>query len=404
MFTWIKDSSSKFKTHLTQLGDEQPVSKAALVVLIFLDFFILFSVFDGLSEHTRQLTSPDEHVTYSCREIVINRSWNDTKRLDNLNDIISSYSQNPVMMEEGRKHTLHPICIPFVELIDKIEHDKELTRHFENRRVFQREILEIESRIKDRKGGYDTSLLEQIAARESGNKKEVSAIKQDVQRLTSDLNNLRGQIDTLDATLNRSESVNALWQNLQSLTEADREKLRSDIRTMEFWFPVKQLGMQLLFLLPLFVVVYAWNSASTRKAWQLQTLVSSHLLVVVSIPILLKIITTVYDIIPKKLLKVVMDLLTSLNLIAIWYYLVIAISIIAALFMIYLFQKKLFSHEKLLEKRISKGLCQKCGKLLPHGSQACSACGFKQYKPCGHCGKFMHVYAKYCMECGKPQT
>jgi archaellum component FlaC len=403
MFTWIKDSSSKFKTHLTQLGDEQPVSKAALVVLIFLDFFILFSVFDGLDEHTRQLTSPYEHVTYSCREIVINRSWDNTKRLDNLNDIISSYSNNPLMGEDN-KNKLHPICIPFVELIKKIENDKELTRHFENRKVFQREAREIESRIKDRKGGYDTVLLEQIADRETDIKTRVPAIKQDVERLSSDLNNLRGQIDLLDANLNQSESVQSLWKNIQSLTEEDRERLKSDIRTLEFWFPVKQLGMQLIFLFPLFLVIYAWNSTSIRKAWQLQTLVSSHLLVVVSIPILFKIITTVYDIIPKKLLKMVMDLLTSFNLIAIWYYLVIAISIIAALFVIYLFQKKLFSHEKLLEKRISKGLCQKCGKQLPHGSQACSACGFMQYRPCGHCGKAKYVYARYCMECGKPQT
>lgn len=402
MFTKIKDTASKFKMHLTQLGDEQPVSKAALVVLVFLDFFILFSVFDGLSEHTGQLTSPHEYVTYSCREIVINKSWDQTKRLDNLNDIISSYS-NRATLDEDKNNKLHPICTPFIQLIKKIEQDKELSRHFENRRVFQSEVNELDSRINERKGGYDTSLLEQLAERETGAKPEVSAIRQDVQRLTLTLNSLRGELAALDANFNQAAAVKALWQSIQSLSEADREKLKSDVRTMNFWFPVKQLGMQLIFLLPLFVFIYAWNSASIRKAWQVQTLVSAHLLVVVSIPILFKIIQTIYDIIPKKLLKVVMDLLVSLNLIAIWYYLVIALSVIAGLFLIYLFQKKLFSHEKLLEKRIAKGLCQKCGKLLPHGSQACSACGFLQYKPCGHCGKAMHIFARYCKECGKPQ-
>jgi hypothetical protein len=120
--------------------------------------------------------------------------------------------------------------------------------------------------------------------------------------------------------------------------------------------------MQLLFLLPLFVVIYAWSSAGIRKTRQVQTLVSAHLLVVVSIPILFKIIQTIYDITPKQLLKVVMDLLVSFNLNAICYYLVITLSVMAGLFLICLFQKKLFSHEKLLEKRIAKGLCQKCGK------------------------------------------
>lgn len=401
MFTWIKNSSSKFKTHLTQLGDEQPVSKAALVVLIFLDFFILYSVFDGLCEHTRQLTSPYEYVTYTCREIVINRGWDKTNRLDNLNNIVSSYSQNPVI-EEERKNKAHPVCVPFDDLIQKIEHNDELTRHFENRRVIQREIREIESKLKDLNGGYDTALLEQISKHEAVSKKEVSTIKQDVQQLTSDLNVLREQMAKLNAQLDRSESVSKFWQSIQSLTETDREMLKSDIQKIEFWFPVKQLGMQLIFLLPIFVVIYAWNTLSIRKAWQLQTLVSSHLLVVVSIPIFFKITTTVYDILPKKLLKIVMDALISLNLIAIWYYLVITLSIIFALLVIYLFQKKLFSHEKMLEKRISKGLCQKCGKQMPNGSQACSSCGFMQYKSCVHCGKAMHVYARFCKECGKP--
>ena len=47
MFTKIKDSASRFKSHLTQIGDEQPLSKAALAVLIFLDVFFLVSVFIG---------------------------------------------------------------------------------------------------------------------------------------------------------------------------------------------------------------------------------------------------------------------------------------------------------------------------------------------------------------------
>lgn len=403
MFTWIKDKSSKFKTHLLQLGDEQPLSKATLVVLVFLDIFMLISVFDGLDEHTRQLVAPDEYVSYSCREIVINRNWNQTNRLDNLNDIIASYSNKLTLTEEDRNKP-HPICSPFVETINKIEKDKELSRLFENRKTFQREARKLEARINVRKGGYDTALLESIATRNNSEKVDVSALRQDVQRLTSTLNTLRGQLASLDENLNQTGAIKALWQNIQSLTAAEREQLRSDLRTMNFWFPVKQLGMQLLFLLPLFVVIYSWNAASIRKAWHVQTLVSSHLLVVVCIPIFFKIIETTYDIIPKRLMKIIADLLVSLNLIAIWYYLFMLISVVAALFVIYLFQKKLFSHDKLLEKRIAKNLCQKCGKQLPHAAQACPLCGFIQYKLCRHCDQPMHVYARYCMQCGKPQA
>jgi predicted RNA-binding Zn-ribbon protein involved in translation (DUF1610 family) len=139
---------------------------------------------------------------------------------------------------------------------------------------------------------------------------------------------------------------------------------------------------------------------SIRKSRGVQTLVSSHLLVVSFIPIFFKIIDAVLDIIPKKLIKKIIDLLESLKLVAIWHYLIIAISVAVALFLIYIFQKKLFSREKLIERRIARGLCQQCGRHLPPESRACPFCGFAQYKTCPECSKPAHVYGKHCRECG----
>lgn len=402
MLTWLKNRTSRIKAHLTTLGEDQPLNKAALVILIFLDIFILVSVFDGLDEHTRQLTSPDEHAPYTCREIVVQRNWNETNRLDNLNDLVQSYSTSYYEIVE-KKEKQHPVCAPFSAPIEKIKKDKELSRLFENRKNFRREARELDTRIKDLKAGYDTSLLETIAKEDAG-KPGVSAIRTDIRQMTANLNTLRSQLATLDAKLNQAEPVKTLWAAIQSLTEADRERLRTDIRTMNFWFPLKRLGMQMLFLLPLFIVFYLWNAASIRRDRHVQTLVSSHLLVVAFIPIFFKIIEAIYDIIPKKLLKKVMDLLESLNLIAIWHYLVIALSVVVALFLIYVVQKKLFSHEKLLEKRIAKGLCQKCGKLLPPGAQSCPFCGFAQFRSCPECFRPTQVYGKHCKECGKALT
>lgn len=116
-----------------------------------------------------------------------------------------------------------------------------------------------------------------------------------------------------------------------------------------------------------------------------------------------KIFETVYDIIPKKLLKELIDLLESLKIVAIWHYLVIAIAVAAALFLIYVFQKKLFSRDKLMERRIAKGLCQQCGKHLSPGSPACPFCGFAQFKACVNCNQPTMVYGKYCRTCGKEQ-
>ena len=278
-----------------------------------------------------------------------------------------------------------------------------MTSIFEDRNKSESEAKELQRAIDNLKGAYDTSLLETIAKQQESQTK-IDATRKDFQEKTSALNVLKARIASLEQTINDDTKVKLLWEKLEGLKAQDRQTLITELRTLNYWFPVKKLGMQLIFLLPLFVVFYVWNNTSIRKNRGLQTLVSTHLLGISFIPILCKIIETVYDIIPKKLLKKIIDLLESLKLVAIWHYLVIALAVAAALFLIYIFQKKLFSREKLIERRISKGECQQCGKHLPAGSTACPFCGFVQYKPCSKCNNQMHVHGKFCRECGQQAT
>jgi hypothetical protein len=397
----FKAKFGKVKTHLTSM-DDQPLGKAALVIIIFLDIFILVSIFDGLEAHTKQLSSPEEYIPSNCREIAINRQWNPTNRIDNLSQIIVSSSTSGYR-EDEKKNERHPVCAPYIDLVDQIKNDKALISIFEERNKYEFEALELQREIDNLKGAYDTSLLETIAKKQESQTK-VAATKEDFKKKTAALDTLKSRIASLEQSINGDAKIKLLWGKLQGLQEQDRQNLLSDLRNLNFWYPVKKLGMQMIFLLPLFIVFYAWNNASIKRNRGLQTLVSSHLLGISFIPILCKIMETVYDIIPKKLLKHLIDLLESLKLVAIWHYLVIALAVAGALFLIYIVQKKLFSQEKLIERRISKGECQQCGKRLPVGSQACPFCGFVQFKPCSNCSNQMHVNGKFCRECGQQAT
>jgi hypothetical protein len=396
----IKDKFFKITSKLTSL-DSQPLSKASLIIILFLDIFIIISIFDGLDKHTLQFSPPDVYIPYSCREIVINRDWNSTNRTNNLSDIILSYNRSYYQIGQEKKQH-HPVCALYLDLLDQIKNDNELITLFEERSKFDREARVLNGQIENLKGVYDTSLLETIAKQTEG-QANVDKIKKDVQVKTNTLNILRGQIEALELKINENNKVKLFWEKLGSPLQAEREMLKADLRTMYFWYPVKKLCIQMIFLLPLFAIFYLWNNASIRKNRGIQTLVSSHLLIVSFIPIFFKIIETVYDIIPKILLKKLIDLLESMKLLAIWHYLVIAIAVAAALFLIYIFQKKLFSHDKLMERRIAKGLCQQCGKHLPAGSLACPFCGFEQFRACGNCSQPTMVYGKYCKACGKEQ-
>lgn len=159
----------------------------------------------------------------------------------------------------------------------------------------------------------------------------------------------------------------------------------------------------MLFLLPLMLAFYYWNSISIAKTRPFQLLVSSHLLIVVFIPVLIKICELLYEVIPQKLLQHIIGFLESIGLVAIWHYLVIAIAIAAAMMLIYLFQKKLFSHDKELAKLIAKGLCQNCVVKISPDSPACPQCGFEQFHPCKHCNEMTFVYGVHCRVCGQLQ-
>jgi ribosomal protein L40E len=400
-FGTVRNRLSGIKSNLNSL-DSQPISKLSLIVIVLLDVFILISIFDGLGRHTQQLASPDDSIPQSCREMVIDRDWNPTNRLDGLSSIILSHRNRTDQIEERRKG-LHPVCAPFLGLLDRAKNDKELSALFEDRAAFVREARDLRREIGNLKGAYDTSLLETIAGRKE-RQADVDSLRKGVQGKSSALNTLVAQIAAAEQKINGNGTVQLLWAKVGSLQPADRDGLRADLRSSYFWYPVKKLGMQLIFLVPIFAIFAFWNGASIRRKRGIQTLVSSHLLIVSFIPILFQVIEAVYDVIPKILLKKLIDLLEALKLVALWHYLVIALAVAAALALLYVLQKKLFSPERLMERRIEKGLCQQCGKHLPPGASACPFCGSAQFRACGACYQPTQVHGRYCRACGKEQA
>ena len=389
-----------FSGRLTRL-DNQPVGKAALTVILFLDLFVLVSIFNGLADHTAQLTSPLEHIPYGCRNIVIDEKWNETTRLEKLARIAARHQRSYYAPEDkNTREDQHVLCTPLLEALANIKNDKGLARDLAHLLDIREETQQIQRDRERLKGAYDTSLLETIA-KQPGAKANVSDIRNELSDKTKALNELTRKHALLAGSLNGNTRVLILFSRISALTDQDRTRLRDDLRRQNFLYPVKRLGMEMIFLLPLFLVFWFWNSKSITRQRPFQSLVSSHLLVVAVIPAFFKLIQLIYDIIPHKLLKNLIALLESLNLVALWHYSLIVGGIVAALALTYLFQKKLFSRDKLVRKRISRGLCQDCGQRLPANSRYCPACGFAQYRHCGHCQQLTHVFGKYCVQCGK---
>jgi hypothetical protein len=379
--------------------DNQPLGKAALAVVILLDIFIFFSIFAGLERHTGQLNDPYDYIPMSCRDIVISGEWNTTNRLERLSRLVEARTSSVELPERPKEQ--HPTCTPLIQGINDIADHKPLANAFQAYGRLYREAEDVRLRISDLKGPFDTALMEKLAREEPG-QIQAQAAGEELAKETAKLDNMLRVLADTKAQLDRDPRVSSrLWAAIDGLTEATRQQLRDDLRTMTFWHPVKRIGMDLAFLVPLLVVLAFWNSGSIRASRSAQILVSSHLLVVTSLPVLLKVGELIYEIIPKKLLQQVIALLESLKLVALWHYLMMAIAIIVSLWLIYLFQRKLFSREKVLAKRIARALCQQCGQGLAPGSTVCPLCGFNQFRACPNCQKPTYVHGRFCRECGQ---
>jgi RNA polymerase subunit RPABC4/transcription elongation factor Spt4 len=398
MLRLIPESLRRFRQRLTSL-DQQPLSRAALVVIVFLDLFVLGAIFDGLADHTAQLAGPDVRVPPLCRSLVIDAEWNATNRLDRLAGSVSAWQADPYREARDDRSKQHPLCAPIVAAYEAVRDDAGLAHNLQQSQRLRRETQDLRAELARIKGAYDTRLLETIAGKD-GEQKDTAAIRQTMREKTAVLDERVGALALLDASIEQDPRVRALFARVANVSDAERTALRDELRRLDFWYPAKRLGMEMLFLLPLLAAFYFWNAKSIAGRRPFQTLVSSHLLVVVLIPVFFKLAELAYDIIPRRLLRQLIELLESLRLVALWHYLLIALAIAAALALVYLFQKKLFSREKLLQRRIARGLCQGCGQQLPPDSAYCPACGTAQFRTCSRCNALTHVHGRYCRACG----
>lgn len=375
----------------------------SLVVIIALDIFVVSMIFAGLSDHSALLTSPYEHMPSVCRNAIVENKWVGDHKTDQIQTLLlapeNSYrygTKDRLDSSEIRK--THPSCQQLLTHIRTVKEDKDIVQVFRSRKTAQQNVSKLTQTFRKSKAVYDTHLLENIADKSAGS--DASDISSKSKDLTNQLNQLNKTINEYDETIADNPAIKLFSDKLLELQEQKPQVLR-DIKRFGFWFPVKELAWQFLFLIPLCGLFYFWNSKSIQKNSSLQTLISSHLLVVSFIPVLFKVLKLILDIIPHRLLESLFELLVSLRIIAIWHYIIILLAILLALVVIYLIQKKLFSREKIMEKRLIKGACCSCGKKLPPHAANCPFCGIQQQKECEHCNNKTYVAGKCCIHCGK---
>lgn len=381
---------TNFFKGLTKIGEDESLGKFSLILVLMLDVFLFFAITEGINQNTKQLTNEHEYVPELCREIVIEKDLPE-KIGDRIGYILlenkrtsNDYWYSGSNYEFNQNKKTHPICNEYAVIVKNLKENSNIISLFEDRAKLNKDYRDIEIKIKNIYNTENKDLVKDIIA--SNNKKYKK------------LNDIQVEIDDIDTKISSNKEISRLYELTNG---SQKEILNSDLKRFRFWFPIKEFGIELAFLLPLFVVLFFWFTRNLKKEKSIQLLVSSHALTVVSIPILFEVIHIIYNILPKTIFREIINILSTLHLIAIWHYLLIGLAILIVMFIIYFVQKKCFNKEIITRKRLSKLQCIHCGQKIPVGSRFCISCGKSQYIKCKKCGKDTFANSKFCKECGE---
>jgi hypothetical protein len=393
---------SDFKNKLTRFNSAQPLGKLSLVIVILLDIFLLWVVFAGLDKHTNQLTSINEYFPFQCRQALIEERWSNANKLDRLQDIVltdyNNYLHTESFFDKDRLNKMHPACKQYFQAVKAIAEDQNAIKLFIERQRLQRKLSDWRTQHNLNKGVYDTQLLENIADKDSAPARSLALAMKGV---SAQYEKLYNELLETNSKILKTPVVEEFLKKFDPQGTANREKLISDIKQYEIVYAFKEISWQLLFLLPIFAGALIWHVKSTNKRYPTQTLFSAHLLTIASIPIVIKIIELVLDLIPNKFFRTLFKILERLHIIALWHYLLIILALATAILFVYVIQKKFFNKKRVFEKRLIAGKCWSCGKKLPHQIKHCPFCGQSQTKKCPHCGCETFYGGTHCANCGK---
>jgi hypothetical protein len=397
----IKKRIKAFSSRLTSVSQEEPLNKLSLVTIIILDLFVLSILFNGLSEHTRQLTTANEYLPMAARNIFIEQNWTPADRISRLQPLILTDRNNiryrhESPFDEQKINRMHPTAVEFYRQVQSLAQDKNLSDLFLNRQKLMEERQKNQNAFEKEKALYDTRLLENIAKTVQPSENAASRIAREYAQKTEMLSE---KIRRVEQQIDAHPGIQNLW-GIISPDEAARDRIVAKFKRFQFWFPLKELTWQLLFLLPIFCSFYVWSSRSVKKGNPIQTLIASHLLVIAALPIVLKLLELVIDMIPNHFFKNLFKILQAFHLMALWHYFVIFGSIAVGLFLVYFIQRKVFSRKKIMQKRLAKGVCIACSRNLPPGAAFCPFCGTGQRVTCTACGEETPSGGTCCIHCG----
>lgn len=395
---------------LTLSRSSRRLSWFSLILVFALDAYVLSLLFDGIDRTARLINAPYPTMNRYCVDLsaryLQENADEGIQSIEWFAERVSENRESAIGEFDERPRRRHPICDKVRDKLVATVSDPTLSKLFSARKKQLKEIDEIKEAIRDLKSTYGNALLEKLANQkrsESILPVEAGKIKVTLDDMTAMLEKTQRQLDETRAAIKEHPAIKAYTTYLKTLDVFEAYQHDQELyERAQRWYPFKVFAAQTGFLLPLLLLAILWNRRALDKQRDTSIMISSHLILVGSIPIGLRLLQLIREFLPQEFLGWLLYKLEQWHISFLWYYGLIFASIAAGLLLIYIAQRTLFTPARQRMTRLRKILCRSCGEKLRSSEQAwCEICGAGQMAACGHCGQPRRTMAFHCSHCGE---
>jgi hypothetical protein len=393
--------------------NHQPLNAPSLIVVVFIDIFILVNIFIGLNDISNWHLGPKQIQPCYSEWNTYRDSKNPGKDYEfiskSIGEIIDRDPDRTSRQAEyqraqiGHLGKVSSVCLDYAGLQDKM-------RTPENQSTIRSidtqldKVTRLEASNRSIRKQYDSTLLDRVAGQspsQSINTVSAEKARQTIDNNNSSINQIKQEVSQSKKTLLVQPTVLAVLSRLQD--NSAFASIEKEYRHLAFWDPSVQIGFQALFLVPLILISLFIHRFAVRKNYGLVALITWHLLIISAIPAVLKIfeflqVGVLIQWIATTIGRIFGGLLFLVSYVQI---LLIPVAGFALIKFIQRFSKPTIVNPQVqAATRILESRCLSCAKKIRPQDAHCSHCGYQQYEECPNCHAITHRHMPHCTHCG----
>lgn len=398
MWKWLEKTKS-IKGDLLNFKDE-PLSGISVVLLIILDIFIFTNVMIGVEGETAKVPDVAYYYPGDC-----------SGHFEKVHSEYTGFSR--YRYAQSRSAHLRPHLSAYCQELDaKIE-------VFTGQETFKSNLKQTEEihnkqqqnsrRLDQIASQYNTRLFERIAKMPENS--ELLNAKTEYDEIIRDNKQLEEELAQIP-------SVSTLqgYDAYVAYVNANRAGFKEAKKSYTFWQPFKEYGHMLIFVLPLLLFFgFFYRRAKRRQLAQMAynpvvKIISAHIALILALPLLWYTLSLLYHVLPKTLLKRLIEFLVEIGLISLLNYIAILLVVLVFGGLIYWIQKRTLKQKmavkqsKNYKKLVSWSQCFECEYKIDYTKPFCPFCGVSLHEECASCGEETNVHERFCASCGEAKA